>query len=154
MLCKLICHGRLTREIKLEHSERGLPFCQFSLASPRYAGPQKGEIVEYPDFIAYRTTAENLAKYAAQKGTELLVEAHYTSYKRNIEGSQYPVKVVVFEVDKFEFCGTRKSSDQTESVAAPVQPPKPEQLPRSKDTDDLDFSGFEVIDGDPQDLPF
>ena len=157
MLCKIICHGRLTKDIKLEHGENdGVPFCQFSLASPRYAGAKRGEIVEYPDFIAYRTTAENLAKYG-QKGTEFVIEAHYTSYRRNIDGIQHPVKVVVFEVEKFEFCGSRKNSDLPSAETAPVQHPQAGHIPEVKKMpkeERSDFSDFEQIDGNPDDLPF
>ena len=152
MLCKIMCHGRLVRDIQLETSEKGVPFCQFSLACPRYAGPQKGEVVEYPDFIAYRTTAENLAKYV-QKGTELLIEAHYTSYRRKIEGVDRPVKTVVFEVDKYEFCGSRKTSEPsvTETMAAPAPHSTTE---RQKESPAYDIAEYEEIDGDPDDLPF
>lgn len=81
MFMKSVFHGRLTKAIELKHSNNGHAVCRFQLACDRYVGGDKGTITEYPSFVAWRGLAERLANNT-QKGSELLIEAQYTSYKK------------------------------------------------------------------------
>ena len=148
MFMKSVFHGRLARDIELKHTNNGHAVCRFQLACDRYVGSEKGKITEYPSFVAWRSTAERLANNT-QKGTELLIEAQYTSYKKNVEGEKYPITVVEFEVQSFDFCGGKK--DRNEAEAQPrATKTNSDPYPAPQATMD----DFEELDGVEDDLPF
>lgn len=153
MFMKSVFHGRLTKAIELKHSNNGHAVCRFQLACDRYVGGDKGTITEYPSFVAWRGLAERLANNT-QKGSELLIEAQYTSYKKNIEGEKYPITVVEFEVQSFDFCGSKK-----DGAAAPPQATAPASVPNKTPPATMDYSepsydDFEELEGNDNDLPF
>lgn len=153
MFMKNIFHGRLTKDIELKKTNSGISVCRFQLACDRYAGSKKGTITEYPSFVAWQSVAERLANNT-QKGSELLIDAQYTSYKKEIEGQQYPITMVEFEVQNFEFCGSKR--DRT---AGRESAPAATAEPRTSSNDQTRYvapslDDFQEIDGDEDDLPF
>ena len=159
MSMKSICHGRLVRKIELSYTNNNVPFCRFQLAYDRYVGGDKGTVTEFPTFVAWRNVAERLEKYT-QKGSELVIYAQYTSYKKKIDGQQYPITIVEFSVDDFEFCGSKKESGAN---AAPSEPPAnttPAKNTKNASTatqsypTEPSFEDFEEIEGEEGDLPF
>lgn len=161
MSMKSICHGRLARKIELSYTNNNVPFCRFQLAYDRYVGGDKGTVTEYPTFIAWRNVAERLEKYT-QKGSDLVVFGQYTSYKKKIDGQQYPITIVEFSVDDFEFCGSKKESGTNTAPTEPPAPPANAPVKNTKNTSTgamshpaaPSYEDFEEIEGEEDDLPF
>ncbi len=150
---QFISHGRLTKDIELTSTPNGTSKARFSLACDRYAGPTKGTVTEYPNFVAFGKQAETLAKHT-RKGSELLVVSKFTSWKRQVEGEQHPRTIVDFEVEEFEFCGKKEGVGNVQASAptsapAAAPPPKQQLSPSVADPGD-----FEDMNGDDGDLPF
>lgn len=148
-MLRLPFHGRVTKDFELKKTAGGVSTVRFSLACDRYAGATKGNVTEYPNFIAYGKNAETLAKYV-KKGSELVIEAEFTSWKRQVDGEQNPRTIVEFDVKEFQFCGSKKTDD---GVQAPAQPP-PQQQPQSPPPSAGNPEDFDDLDGDDEDLPF
>lgn len=152
MYMKSVFHGRLTKDIELKKTNSGSSVCRFQLACERYGGSNKGNITEYPTFVAWRGVAERLAQHT-QKGSELVIEAQYTSYKREIEGQQYPITMVEFEVLSFDFCGSKKDRSG-EPASSYNEMPKAAPASASTSYSAPSMDDFEELDGDDSDLPF
>ena len=74
MLNKIFIMGRLTRDPELRRTQSGTPVTSFSLAVDRDFKSQSGEKeTDFIDVVAWRTTAEFVAKYFA-KGRMAVVE--------------------------------------------------------------------------------
>lgn len=159
MLMKSFFHGRLVRDIELKHTENNIAYCRFQLAADRYVGGNKGTVTEYPSFVAWRNVAERLAKHT-QKGTELVIEGQYTSYKKQVEGLQYPITIVEFSVENFEFCGSKKDlSANTTSAESHANSASAKNAGNASSAAvslpvEPSFEDFEEIDGEEGDLPF
>lgn len=135
--------GRLTRDVTLETSPQGHAYCRFDLAFDRYLGRDKDPQTEYPSFVAWRGTAESIAKFF-KKGSPIIIEAGYTSSKWTREGEETPRVRVEFEVQNFYFVeGKKDGASQAPGQAAPAA------APAVAPPDD-----FTEIDGDDGDLPF
>ena len=159
MLMKSFFHGRLVRDIELKHTDNNIAYCRFQLAADRYVGGNKGTVTEYPSFVAWRNVAERLATHT-QKGTELVIEAQYTSYKKQVEGLQYPITIVEFSVDKFEYCGSKRDSatntapSESTANAVPAKNTKNASPAAASSLAEPSFEDFEEIEGEEGDLPF
>ena len=148
MLAKSIFHGRLTKDIELKQTKSGIAYCRFQIAFDRYVGGEKKTVTEYPTFVAWRSTAERLAKYT-QKGSELVIDSEYTSYKKEVAGEKYPVTIVEFEVQAFDFCGNKNDGHavpKTAPAAAPASASYASSIPS--------YDDFEELEGGEDDLPF
>ena len=74
MLNKIFIMGRLTRDPELRRTQSGTPVTSFSLAVDRDYKSQSGEKeTDFIDVVAWRATAEFVAKYFA-KGRMAVVE--------------------------------------------------------------------------------
>ncbi len=74
MINHITCMGRLTHDPKLRHTASGVAVCSFSVACERDYKDGNGEKqVEYIDVVAWRHTAEFVAKYLT-KGRMAVVD--------------------------------------------------------------------------------
>lgn len=73
MLNYFVCMGRLTRDVELRRTGGGSAVCSFTVACDRDFKSQSGEKeTDFIDIVAWRNTAEYVAKYAT-KGRTVVV---------------------------------------------------------------------------------
>lgn len=74
MINHITCMGRLTHDPELRHTASGVAVCSFSIACERDYKDGNGEKqVDYIDVVAWRNTAEFVAKYLT-KGRMAVVD--------------------------------------------------------------------------------
>jgi len=114
MLNKVVLVGRLTKDVELKHTQTGIANVRFTLAVKRSYHGQNGE--KESDFIscvAWRKTAENMAKFLA-KGSLISVDGSIQT--SNFEGQDgkrvYMTDVVAGEVDFLDPKKTESNEQQ------------------------------------------
>ena len=103
--------GRLTRDPELRYTQTGTPVTSFTLAVDRsYASRGGDRQTDFFDIVAWRNTAEFIAKYF-NKGDMIAIEGVLTTRDyTDKEGKTR--KVVEVTVNTASFCGNKKSSEQ------------------------------------------
>lgn len=105
---KFILIGRLARDPELKYTNSGIPLAEFTLAADRSYKQENGQNVDFFDCVAWRQTAENVAKYL-KKGRQVAVEGevHLESYT-NKNGDKRRKTVV--QVARVEFLGKAETT--------------------------------------------
>lgn len=142
MLNKVILMGRITHEPELKASTSGVSVLTFSLAVERnYARQGEERITDFINCVAWRQTAEFIAKYFP-KGALIAVEGELQTRKYTAkDGSERTVTEVI--VSQASFTG-EKRSDMGD--AGYKTPPKPSS-PSYSGTDNEERSARRVEDG-------
>lgn len=121
---KCFIGGRLTAAPELKTTQNGTIVLRFSVAVNR----MKKDETDFIECVAFKTTAENIAKYFA-KGSSIFVEGHINidSYKDK-DGNKR--KSVVVIVDRFDFVESKnKTIDATPDEPAEQSLEDIEDLP-------------------------
>ena len=142
---KVILIGNLTADPELKQTNTGLSVCNFSLAINRRTKADAGQNVDFINVVAWRQTAEFVAKYF-KKGRPLLVcgQLQTRSWTDAQGNKRYSTEVVADEVT---FVDSRSESASSapytnDAYASPsfssdaAAAPKFEEL---KTDDDLPF---------------
>ena len=105
---KVFIGGRLTAAPELKTTQNGTIVLRFSVAVNRI----KKDETDFIECVAFKTTAENIAKYFA-KGNSIFVEGHINiGNYRDKNGNKR--KFVVVIVDRFDFVESKaKTVDAT-----------------------------------------
>lgn len=132
--------GRTCQDIELKSTQNNVPVCSFTLAVTRDYKNQNDEYdSDFIQCVAYRKTAELIAKYVS-KGNRLAVTGRIqTRNYDNEQGNKVYVTEVI--VDKMEFLEPKK--EDTPSEVTPVET-KPDPF--------AEFGASIAIEDD--DLPF
>lgn len=131
--------GRLAKETELRKTQNDLSVASFAIAVDRLQNGQK--VADFIDCVAWRQSAEYLAKYA-KKGDIVLVEGslQVRKYQRNDGTNAKAVEVVASRVQAIP------RSEQREEPHEEPQPTVEESKPIMQDQNTF---GFE-----PEELPF
>lgn len=137
--------GRLTRDPELRTTNNGNYVCQFTIAVNRKRAGADGEkIADFINCVAWRKTAEVVAKYLT-KGKMVAVngELHSRTYEKDGR-KNYVLEVVCDEYGGVEFLtpkGESAGNTQSEAAAAAYSPAQTDEQ-----------SGYVKVDED--ELPF
>ena len=127
--------GNLTRDPEVKVMTNGESRAMITLAVQRDYISQSGvREADFITFIAYRKTAETVAKYLT-KGRKILVVAHVRTGSYEKDGKK--IYTTEFVIDRFEFLSPAPQA-QNDGAPPPEEPPMGE--------------GFQQVDDD--DLPF
>ena len=132
---KVILMGRVTATPELKSTTSGTSVLSFSLAVDRRFTGQNGErATDFLDCVAWRGTAEFIAKYF-KKGDMIAVcgEIHTRTYTDNGGNKRKAVEIVI---DEASFCGGK--SDGNNGNVTPTSAPAPADQ-NNADGDDLPF---------------
>ena len=136
--------GRLTRDPELRTTANGVSVCSFTVAvNRRFRNPQGEYEADFINCVAWRQSAELLAKYFTKGRMVGLVGSIQTRNYDNKEGQK--VYVTEVSVEEVHFVESRNVAQG--ASASPVQTTAPDV---SFDTD----SGFMPIPSADDDLPF
>ena len=136
--------GRLTRDPELRTTANGVSVCSFTVAvNRRFRNPQGEYEADFINCVAWRQSAELLAKYFSKGRMVGLVGSIQTRNYDNKEGQR--VYVTEVSVEEVHFVESKNASAQG---AAPASAPSEPDL--SFDTD----SGFMPMPSADDDLPF
>ena len=129
---KITIIGRLTKDPELANTTNGTTMSRFNVACKGTSKSANGDpAVDFFSCIAWRTTAENLAKYS-KKGD--LIAIYGTMNSRKYENEKGNVQTLwECNVETFEFLSTRTDKETN----------------KASSTDDL-----KEIDEDDDNLPF
>ncbi|MCD8239386.1 MAG: single-stranded DNA-binding protein [Clostridiales bacterium] len=100
----VIISGRLTADPELKYTPNNVPVCTFIVAVDR---PTKDDIADFPIVVAWRQTAEFVAKYLS-KGRRIIVrgEIHTRNYEDK-DGNKR--KTTEIQADRVEFADSPKN---------------------------------------------
>lgn len=149
---KVIIMGRLTAAPELRHTQSGVAFLRFTVATNRKFVNKntKEREADFISCIAWKQTAEFISKYFT-KGSMICVDGTLRtgSYqdKNHSDVTHYTMDVLA---EHAEFCGSKKDSEQSTPTAQ-----NDENKPQSDESnsDSYDISDFEEILSD-SDVPF
>lgn len=112
MLNQIILVGRLTRDISIHKSEKGVKVATISLAIPRSFKNVEGNYdTDYIHCIAFENTAENTAQYCG-KGDIVGVKGRLQSKVTERDGKkEYSMEVIA---EKVTFLSSNKESSLEE----------------------------------------
>lgn len=132
MINKAILQGRLTAEPELKKTQSDVSVCSFTLAVDRRHKQENGPTADFINCVAWRNSAEFLAKYF-RKGQEIAVvgSIQVRSYTDNAGNKRYATEV---QADEVHFCGPKQQAEGQDEPA----PSQPEFTPVEND-DDLPF---------------
>lgn len=103
MVNRTIVQGRMTRDPELRQTQGGIMVCPFTVA---WSKSVKGhETVLFLDCVAWRTTAEMVAKWFS-KGKEIVVEGELNT-RRYEDRDGNKRSVTELQVDRVHFCGKK-----------------------------------------------
>ncbi len=114
---KVILLGRLTRDPELRTTPSGVNVCSFSLAVNRRFAKEGQQNADFINCVAWRNTAEFVAKYFA-KGRMMGVVGSLQTGRYEKDGQTHYTTDVL--VDEAYFADSKSSSDSS-SMGAPVQ---------------------------------
>ena len=150
MLNKVILVGRITKDPELRKTNTNTSVCSFTLAcNRRYASNNaNGQTADFINCVAWRQSAEFLAKYAT-KGAIVAVDGSIQT--RNYEGQNGRVYVTEVVCDNVQLIGGRSADAGQPKVENQTFTPAVE--PAGEDNDDI-FSNTPSFDIPSDDLPF
>ena len=138
--------GRLTRDPELRTTANGVSVCSFTVAvNRRFRNPQGEYEADFINCVAWRQSAELLAKYFTKGRMVGIVGSIQTRNYDNKEGQR--VYVTEVSVEEVHFVESRNASTQAGAPVAPASASAPDV---SFDTD----SGFMPMPSADDDLPF
>lgn len=130
MYNRVILMGRITHDIELKTTPSGLSVTSFSIAVDRPGGKDKERATDFIDCVAWRQTADFIARFFS-KGKAILIEGKLqTRSYTDKNGTAH--KVVEVVVDQAAFTGEKRQTDssptvQEQSGAEPAQAAAQEQ---------------------------
>lgn len=105
-----IIHGRIGKDIECNYSASGVAVARFPVAvSEKFKGEEK---TTWYNVTAFKTTAENLAKFFS-KGSEIIIVGNmeFGSYEKDGR-TVYTSNLIV---RMFDFCGPKQQGQQANS---------------------------------------
>lgn len=149
---KVILIGRLTKDPEVKTTNNGVAMCRFTIAVNRDYKTNGERQADFISCIAWRETANNLAKYQ-RKGNQIAVDGsvQVTKYTDNNGVTKYSTDIVCNSVSFLESKNNSPAAAQAHSspgVVSPYdympdtqQPASPENITESYDVsnDDLPF---------------
>lgn len=146
MLNKVILMGRLTKDPELKYTANNIAVVSFTIAVDRnFARQGEQRQTDFINIVAWRTTAEFVAKYFTKGQLLALSGSIQTRTWDDQEGKRHYVTEVV--ADEVYFAESKRDSQQSGYNAPPM--PKQSQ-PAAKPQPSADF---EIIPDDDE-LPF
>lgn len=115
---KVILIGNLTRDPELSQTNSGLSVCRISIAvSRRYASADGSRETDFFNVTAWRTIAENCAKYL-KKGSKVAVvgSIQNRSYEAQDGSKRFTTDIMA---DEIEFISTKSDEQPNGNVIAP-----------------------------------
>ena len=145
MLNKVVLMGRLTKDPELKYTPSNVAVTTFTVAVDRnYARQGEQRQTDFINVVAWRTTAEFVAKYFSKGQLMALSGSIQTRTWDDNEGKRHYVTEVV--ADEVYFAeGKRDNAGTSYQAPMPTETPAAQQMPKSPD--------FE-ISPDDDDLPF
>ena len=111
--------GNLTKDVELKSTTSGVEVCTFTLGVRRNYTNKEGKYdSDFPNFIAYRKTAEIISKYA-KKGSKLAVEGRIQTRSYEKDGKKVYVTEIV--VENVTLLDSKKESITTNLPEPPKQ---------------------------------
>lgn len=105
----VIISGRLTADPELKNTPNGVPVCTFVIAVDRNS---KEGVADFPVVVAWRQTAEFVAKYLS-KGRRIIVKGElHTRNHEDKDGKNR--KVTEIQADRVEFADSPKQKPNQE----------------------------------------
>ena len=151
MINRVVLVGRLTKDIDLRKTNSNTSVCSFTLACNRRFAQQGQQTADFINCIAWRQSAEFLAKYAS-KGAIVGVEGRIST--RNYEGQNGKVYVTEVTCDSVQLIGgNRSTTGATNDFSNQTFTPSNEASFANDSMDD-DFSNTPSLDISSDDLPF
>ena len=152
MINRVVLVGRLTKDVELRKTNSNTSVCSFTLAcNRRFQSQQGGQTADFINCIAWRQSADFLAKYAS-KGSIVGVEGRISTRSYDNQAGQ---KVYVTEVtcDSVQLIGgNRNSNDNYQTNTNQTFTPSVE--PSYEQSYEDDFSNTPSLDISSDDLPF
>ena len=152
MINRVVLVGRLTKDVELRKTNSNTSVCSFTLAcNRRFQSQQGGQTADFINCIAWRQSADFLAKYAF-KGSIVGVEGRISTRSYDNQAGQ---KVYVTEVtcDSVQLIGgNRNSNDNYQANTNQTFTPSVE--PSYEQSYEDDFSNTPSLDISSDDLPF
>jgi single-strand DNA-binding protein len=141
---KVILMGRLTADPELKQTQSGTSVVSFSIAVDRRFNKDEQKKADFINCVAWRTTAEFVAKYFS-KGSQILLvgELQTRTWEDQNGQKRYVTEVIASEVS---FCGSKNSSGGNSYAAE-------EHTPAPAFSAPAPAPNFEEVSGD-EDLPF
>ena len=105
---KCVLMGNITKDLEIRRTSTNKSVLDFSIACNEGKTRDGNEIVEFVNIQAWESQAETIAKYFS-KGDKIMVEGKIrtTSY----DGQNGKVYKTYVQLERFEFCGSRKTRD-------------------------------------------
>ena len=115
---KVILIGNLTSDPELKQTTGGVSICNFSIAVNRKMKVQGGQDCDFINIVAWRSSAEFVARYF-RKGNSILVcgELQTRNYTNGQGQKVYITEVVASEVS---FTGNRNESGNEAKISTPT----------------------------------
>ena len=134
---KAILIGNMCADPELKQSASGISVCSFSIAVNRRKSKEGNPETDFINIVAWRSTAEFIAKYF-RKGQPILVcgQIQTRSWTDNANNKRYATEVVADEVS---FVGSKegaqsvKNEPQTPAYAPTVPTPNFEEISSDED---------------------
>lgn len=143
-LNKVILMGRLTGDPELKQTQGGASVVSFSIAVDRRFNKDGEKKADFINIVAWRTTAEFVAKYFNKGSMIALVgELQTRTWEDNNGQKRYATEVIASEAS---FCGS-KNSAEVNSLATEEHAPTPSFSAQTP------APNFEEVSAD-EDLPF
>lgn len=136
----IVLMGRLTADPEVKTTANGLAVTSFTVACDRNVGKDREKQSDFIPCVAWRQTAEFIAKYFA-KGVLIAIEGSLQSRKYTDKDGKNRVSYEVL-VDHAHFTGDRREAAAPQSVNQPSGAPQHGT-----------FGPYVPVD-DPGDLPF
>jgi single-strand DNA-binding protein len=142
-LNKVILGGRLTADIELKQTPSGVSVCQFSIAVNRKRSKDGEQTADFINCVAWRNTAEFLARFFRKGSSVCVVGAIQTRSWQDQNGQKRNAVEVL--VDEALFVDGKNDAQTSESVSPSLDMPNPYNGTQS--------ANFLAMDDD-DDMPF
>lgn len=147
MLNNVTIMGRLTKDPELRFTQNGTAVASFSLAVERdYSGKDSEKQVDFIDCIAWRHTAEFLAKYFSKGRMVVAAGRLQVRFWEDNQGKKR--KAVEVVVENVYFGDSKKENDGSGYQSQYNTAPQAGNAPSSV------YDGFTELDEVDDDLPF
>ena len=150
MINRVVLVGRLTKDIELRKTNSNTSVCSFTLACNRKFAQQGQQTADFINCIAWRQSADFLAKYAS-KGAIVGVEGRIST--RSYDGQNGKVYVTEVTCDSVQLIGGNRNTTNAsagDDFSNQTFTPSNEASYSSDD----DFSNTPSLDISSDDLPF
>ena len=140
--------GNITKDLEVRRTSTNKSVLDFSVACNEGKTKDGRDIVEFVNIQAWENQAETIAKYFG-KGDKIMVEGKIrtTSY----DGQNGKVYKTYVQLERFEFCGSRKTRDNA-GLDEPKEEPNDTEQNLAKN-----FGGYTTMNEDyieTDELPF